>query len=310
MMQFCLHAETNVSLHQDQAVEEMLTYARVLKNNGFSNEEIIQKCIERVTLESDEQSSSTLSTTTKKMMAAAALVVSVAVVGGIAYWMKKKSDSKKNAANKKISKTSGGVQNSSLSQSNEYCVNGVTFIVVQGNIQDQHFSDDSKSAIVNAANERLLGGSGVDGAIHAAAGKDLKTYCSKLKADDYGCRCLPGQAIITPGFNLAPRRIIHAVAPRATSDPHWRETLAATYAGCMEVADDNDVQAIAFPALGTGVFGCDPKTSPQIAFDSVYDYLHNNPESSVTEVRFVCWGNDVTQSYNDVLTNEQECYEE
>lgn len=109
-------------------------------------------------------------------------------------------------------------------------------------------------AIVNAANAIMLGGGGVDGAIHRAAGPRLVEACRKVKAVD-GIRCPAGEARITPGFDLKAKFVIHTVGPRYRIDPNPASLLASAYRSSLALALENDCRSIAFPAISCGAYG-------------------------------------------------------
>ena len=122
-------------------------------------------------------------------------------------------------------------------------------------------------AIVNAANGSLLGGGGVDGAIHAAAGPLLQDYCRML----HGCRT--GEAKPSPGFDLPARRVIHTVGPVWKGGDHYEEPLLqACYRNSFEVALQNDVRSIAFPAISTGVYDYPKAAAAGIALAAMLAY--------------------------------------
>lgn len=136
--------------------------------------------------------------------------------------------------------------------------------IVQGNIVT--FIGD---AIVNAANVVMLGGGGVDGAIHRAAGPELYDACFEVPADEHGIRCPTGEARITPGFNLPVKYVIHTVgpifdnprsrAPRYSGEFHQenpRALLASAIRSSLRLAEDNGIKTLAMPSISCGVFGC------------------------------------------------------
>src|SRR6185437_8800593 len=136
-------------------------------------------------------------------------------------------------------------------------------------------------AIVNAANTSLLGGGGVDGAIHRAAGPELLAACSKLGG------CATGDAKPTPGFRLPAKWVFHAVGPvwhdgRRGED----DLLAGCYRRCMELARLHDVRTIAFPAISTGIYGFPAQRAAEIAVRTVKQHAK---ESGVERVEFVCF---------------------
>lgn len=123
-------------------------------------------------------------------------------------------------------------------------------------------------AIVNAANAIMLGGGGVDGAIHRAAGPELRAACAAVPAVD-GVRCRPGQAHLTPGFQLAAHHVIHTVGPIYGRDPDPPATLAAAYRSSLACAREAGLRSIAFPALSCGAFGYPLDEAAEIAVDTV-----------------------------------------
>ncbi len=126
-------------------------------------------------------------------------------------------------------------------------------------------------AIVNAANQSLLGGGGVDGAIHRAAGPELLEACRKLGG------CPTGEARITPGYRLPARFVIHAVGPRYRSGgSREADLLAAAYRNSLRLAEENGVETIAFPCISTGAYGYPPEEAAEIAVGTVAKWLERH----------------------------------
>jgi O-acetyl-ADP-ribose deacetylase (regulator of RNase III) len=155
-------------------------------------------------------------------------------------------------------------------------------------------------AIVNAANETLLGGGGVDGAIHRAAGPELLTACRAISEVSPGRRCPTGEARITPGFRLPARFVIHAVGPV------WRggrqgepERLASCYRSSLELAAGNAIASIAFPAISCGVYGYPIDPAVAIAVREVRRWLARG--GAPAHIVFCCFGADLAGAYRSAL---------
>jgi O-acetyl-ADP-ribose deacetylase (regulator of RNase III) len=149
-------------------------------------------------------------------------------------------------------------------------------------------------AIVNAANTTLLGGGGVDGAIHRAAGPELLAECRTLD----GCKA--GEAKITRGYRLPARFVIHTVGPIWRGGTHGEpETLANCYRNSLQVAVENGIKTIAFPAISCGAYGYPLQEAAQIAVKTTREFL--TAEDKIDKVIFVLWGEEVYEVYSKLL---------
>lgn len=151
-------------------------------------------------------------------------------------------------------------------------------------------------AVVNAANTTLLGGGGVDGAIHRAAGHELVAECRTLG----GCEL--GEAKITRGYRLPARFVIHTVGPIWRGGKHEEaETLANCYRNSLRLAAENGIKTIAFPAISCGAYGYPIEAAAQIALKTTREFLAS--EDKIDKVIFVLWGEDVYEAFASALNH-------
>ncbi|WP_416977526.1 O-acetyl-ADP-ribose deacetylase [Streptomyces sp. T028] len=152
-----------------------------------------------------------------------------------------------------------------------------TITLVQGDITDQ-----SVDAIVNAANSSLLGGGGVDGAIHRRGGPAVLADCRRLRASQYGKGLPTGQAVATTAGDLDARWVIHTVGPVYSASEDRSALLASCYRESLRVADELGARTVAFPAVSAGIYGWPLDDAARIAVETV-----RAADTSVEEVRFV-----------------------
>jgi O-acetyl-ADP-ribose deacetylase (regulator of RNase III) len=163
-------------------------------------------------------------------------------------------------------------------------------------IEPGDITKQNTDAIVNAANKSLLGGGGVDGAIHRAAGKDLLEECRNLGG------CNTGEAKITKGYNLNANYVIHTVGPVwYGGDNNEEEKLAECYRNSLQLAVKNKIKSIAFPAISTGIYRFPIEKAVRIAVKEVKNFLEKN--SSIEKVVFVCFDEFTYALYLEELRN-------
>jgi len=163
-------------------------------------------------------------------------------------------------------------------------------------------------AIVNAANCAMLGGGGVDGAIHRAAGKELFQACLKVPEVKPGVRCPTGEARITPGFRLPAKFVIHTVGPVYYGGEKGEpEKLANCYRNALELAAENSLKSVAFPCISTGVYGYPIEDAAEIAIREVKAFLGGNPDMEVTFCCFSTWDYDVYAKLMKPEEQDKEC---
>ena len=164
-------------------------------------------------------------------------------------------------------------------------------VVVEGDLTTQDVD-----AIVNAANSTLLGGGGVDGAIHRAGGPSILAGCREIRRTTFPDGLPTGRAVATSGGNLAARWVIHTVGPvyARSADPPGE--LASCHTESLRVADELGVRTVAFPAISTGAFGYPMEEAAGVAIGAV-----RGTETAVEEVRFVLFGREAFEAFERAL---------
>ena len=159
--------------------------------------------------------------------------------------------------------------------------------LVQGDITEQEVG-----AVVNAANSSLLGGGGVDGAIHRRGGPEILDECRKLRASHYGGGLPAGQAVATSAGRLPAEWVVHTVGPVYSASDDRSAQLASCYREALRVADELGVESIAFPAVSTGVYGWPMDDAARIAVGTV-----RSTATKVTDARFVLFTSDAYAAF-------------
>lgn len=162
--------------------------------------------------------------------------------------------------------------------------------IVKGSVVDMHVD-----VIVNAANSSLLGGGGVDGAIHRAAGPGLLEECRSLN----GCKC--GEAKITGAYNIKnAKNIIHTVGPIYGGKEQDARMLSACYGNSLDLALSNGCMSIAFPGISTGVYGYPITEAAQVSLHAVQDWINAHPDAAM-DVYFCCFRDRESEAYMDLV---------
>jgi O-acetyl-ADP-ribose deacetylase (regulator of RNase III) len=163
--------------------------------------------------------------------------------------------------------------------------------LIRGDITTQHVD-----AIVNAANSTLMGGGGVDGAIHRRGGPAILEACKRLRESAFPDGLPTGQAVATPAGNLPARWVIHTVGPVYSAQQDHSRLLASCHTEALRVAADLDARTVAFPAISTGIYGYPLPLAAPIAIRAVW-----HAATSVDEIRFVLFGDDAYGAFEEAL---------
>lgn len=171
-----------------------------------------------------------------------------------------------------------------------FVLNSTSRLVLAGPRADiTRFNGD---AIVNAANERMLGGGGVDGAIHRSAGPDLLTACREVRQIRKGVRCPTGTARVTPAFKLPSMFVIHTVGPIYAGKEASEPLLESCYRSCLQIANGMGLSTIAFPAISCGVYGYPLEDAAQVAISTIQKHV-----GALSCVYFVLFDPDAYKAY-------------
>lgn len=174
-------------------------------------------------------------------------------------------------------------------------IGNATLSLVRGDITEQ-----STDAIVNAANSTLMGGGGVDGAIHRRGGPAILEECKRIRADRYPQGMPTGDAVSTTAGALPARRVIHTVGPIWSGGRSMEpQKLAHAYRNCLRCAADDQLRSIAFPSISTGAYGYPKREAAEVALGTVVEFLRAN--QSIDHVRFVLFSEEDLRIYSTAL---------
>ncbi len=179
----------------------------------------------------------------------------------------------------------------------ELTIGGAKLVLKKGDI-----TEEDTEAIVNAANPSLMGGGGVDGAIHAKGGPKILEECKKIRETKYPDGLPTGEAVITTGGNLKAKYVIHTVGPICLSgilDRERAELLRNAYYNSLKLAKEKGIKTVSFPSISTGAYRCPWKDSAKVALKTVVDFLKN--ENYIKEVRFVLFTDEIYNVYKEML---------
>lgn len=155
-------------------------------------------------------------------------------------------------------------------------------------------------AIVNAANSSLMGGGGVDGAIHRAGGPEILEECRKIVNRQGGCKT--GEAVITTAGRLPTKKVIHTVGPVYSNNKDQSALLAGCYTNSLRLAVKNNCQTVAFPNISTGVYGYPKEEAARVAVKAVESFIKEN-EDRIDEVIFLCFDDENYRLYEQLLAH-------
>ncbi|HET8910360.1 MAG TPA: O-acetyl-ADP-ribose deacetylase [Ktedonobacteraceae bacterium] len=184
-------------------------------------------------------------------------------------------------------------------------INGATLELIQGDIVTVH-----ADAIVNAANAALAGGGGVDGAIHRAGGPEIMEACRQIAgipeendavttSHARYVRCPTGSAVATTAGKLHARYVFHAVGPIYEGTEEDARLLASAYQSCLKLAEEHQIQSVAFPALSAGIYGYPVDKAAVIALKTIIEHLQG--QTSLKKVTFVLFGGGTLMKFEEVL---------
>ena len=176
-------------------------------------------------------------------------------------------------------------------------INDAILILKKGDI-----TEEDTEAIVNAANSSLMGGGGVDGAIHAKGGPKILEECKKIRQEQYPYGLPTGEAVITTGGNLKAKYVIHTVGPiclEGSLTKDKKSLLEKAYWNSLKLAKEKGIKTISFPSISTGAYSCPVFESAKTALKTVMDFIEK--EDFLKEVRFVLFTDDTYQEYEKAL---------